>query len=92
MTEDGKTEQEEMRRAWGFLTRVTMTTWNRRGGSSPGSIGTTQGLSEHTHQALPRGPSPISLGPDPLYTKLPTSIPPKQSPCLSVPVLGPLRT
>lgn len=61
--------------------------------SSPGSIRTTQGLSEHTHQALPRGPSPISLlRPDPLYTKLSTSIPPKQSPHLSVPVLGPLRT
>lgn len=40
VTEDGKTEREEMRGAWGFLMRVTMTTWYWSGGSSPGSIGT----------------------------------------------------
>lgn len=93
MTEDGTTEREETRGAWGFLMRMMVTTWYRSGGSSPGSIRTTRGLSEHKHQALSRGPSPISLlRPDPLYTELSTSSPPKQSPYLSVPVLGPLHT
>ena len=77
---------------WGLM-RMMVTTWYRSGGSSPGSIRTTRGLSEHKHQALSRGPSPISLlRPDPLYTELSTSSPPKQSPYLSVPVLGPLHT
>ena len=93
MTEDGTTRREEMRGAWGFLTRTMVTTWYWEWWLQPWKHQDHRGLSEHKHQALSRGPSPISLlRPDPLYTKLSTSIPPKQSPCLSVPVLGPLHT
>ena len=44
MTEDDKTEQEEMRRAWGFLTRVTMTTWYRSGAPALGASGPPKGF------------------------------------------------